>query len=90
MTITKIQGTSIVLYFLDSDGTFRTDKYITKNWIDSQNFMSADSVKEYVNQIITETVVEIIDQQLDIKLDSALEKKISGISAEDLNNIFSN
>lgn len=90
ITITKIEGTSIVLYFLESDGTFRTDKYVTEEWINGQNFMSADSVKEYVNQTITETVAEIIDQQLDIKLDSALDKKISGISTEDLNNIFSN
>ena len=90
ITVTKIEGTSIVLYFLDSDGTFRTDKYVTEEWINGQNFMSADSVKEYVNQTITETVAEIIDQQLDIKLDSALDKKISGISTEDLNNIFSN
>lgn len=90
MTITKIQGDSITLYFLESDGTYRTDKYITEEWIKAQNFMSAESVKEYVSQAIQESVADVIDQQLDEKLDSALDKKIGGISTEELTNIFNN
>lgn len=88
MTITKMQGTSIVLYFLQTDGTYRTDKYITENWITEQNYMSAENAKEFVLETIQETVENIIDQQLDAKLDSALDKKISGISTEELTNIF--
>lgn len=90
MTVTKIQGDSIILYFLESDGTYRTDKYITEEWIKAQNFMSAESVKEYVSQAIQETVADVIDQTLDSKLDSALDKKLSGISTEELTNIFNN
>lgn len=90
MTITKMQGTSIVLYFLQTDGTYRTDKYITENWIADQNYISADSAKEFIMTAIQETVIDIIDQQLDEKLDSVLDEKISGISTEDLTNIFSN
>lgn len=90
ITITKIQGTSIVLYFLQTDGTYRTDKYITENWIKDQNFMSADDAKEFITESIKEIASEIIDQQLDARLDSALDKKIGGISTEDLTNIFSN
>ena len=88
MTITKAQGTSIVLYFLQTDGTYRTDKYVTENWIADQNFMTVDAAKNYIAEIIQETVEEIIDQQLDAKLDSALDREISGISTEDLNDIF--
>ena len=88
MTITKMQGTSIVLYFLQTDGTYRTDKYITENWIADQNYISADSAKEFIMTAIQETVIDIIDQQLDEKLDSVLDKKISGISTEELTNIF--
>ena len=51
-----MQGYSIVLYFLDSDGSFKTDRYITENWITAQNYMSAESVKEYVAQAIQESV----------------------------------
>lgn len=88
MTITKIQGGSITLYFLESDGTFRTDRYITEEWVKSQNFMSANSAKEYITQAIQETFSDVIDQTLDGKLDSALDKKLGGISTEELNNIF--
>ena len=90
MTITKMQGDSIVLYFLDSDGSFKTDRYITENWITAQNYMSAESVKEYVAQAIQESVETIVDQTLETKLDSALERKIGGLTTEQLNNIFSN
>ena len=88
MTITKIQGGSITLYFLESDGTFRTDRYITEEWVKAQNFMSANSAKEYITQAIQETISDVIDQTLDEKLDSALDKKLGGISTEELNNIF--
>ena len=90
MTITKMQGTSIVLYFLQTDGTYRTDKYVTENWITDQNYMSADSAKELITKTIQESVADVIDQQLDEKLDSALDKKIGGISTEELTNIFNN
>lgn len=90
ITITKMQGDSIVLYFLDSDGSFKTDRYITENWITAQNYMSAESVKEYVAQAIRESAETIIDQTLETKLDSALERKIGGLTTEQLNNIFSN
>ena len=90
MTITKMQGTSIVLYFLQTDGTYRTDKYITENWITDQNYMSADAAKEFITKTNQESVADVIDQQLDEKLDSALNKKIGGISTEELTNIFNN
>jgi hypothetical protein len=82
--------TSIVLYFLQTDGTYRTDKYITENWITDQNYMSADAAKEFITKTIQESVADVIDQQLDEKLDSALDKKIGGISTEELTNIFNN
>ena len=83
-----MQGTSIVLYFLQTDGTYSTDKYVTENWIADQNFMSADSARELITETIQESVADIVDQQLDAKLDSALDKKLGGISTEELTNIF--
>ena len=79
-----------MLYFLQTDGTYRTDKYITENWITDQNYMSADAAKEFITKTIQESVADVIDQQLDEKLDSALNKKIGGISTEELTNIFNN
>lgn len=86
--LTQVNGKSILLYFINEDGSYETDKYITESWIDNQGFMSAESVKEYVNSIIEDTVIEIIDARFDERLDGALEQKIGGINSEDLQNLF--
>ena len=83
-TITKMQGKSITLYFIQQDGEYTTDRYVTESWINEQNFASADSVKEYVSNIIEETVLNVLDDHID----AALERKLGGIDSEDLTNIF--
>lgn len=83
-TITKMQGKSITLYFIQQDGEYTTDRYVTEKWINEQNFASADSVKEYVSNIIEETVLNVLDDHID----AALERKLGGIDSEDLTNIF--
>lgn len=83
-TITKMQGKSITLYFIQQDGEYTTDRYITESWINEQNFASADSVKEYVSNIIEETVLDVLDEHID----AALDRKLGSIDSEDLTNIF--
>ena len=83
-TITKMQGKSITLYFIQQDGEYTTDRYVTEKWINEQNFASADSVKEYVSNIIEETVLDVLDEHID----AALDRKLGGIDSEDLTNIF--
>ena len=83
-TITKMQGKSITLYFIQQDGEYTTDRYVTESWINEQNFASADSVKEYVSNIIEETVLDVLDEHID----AALDRKLGGIDSEDLTNIF--
>lgn len=82
--ITKMQGKSITLYFIQQDGEYTTDRYVTEEWINEQNFASADSVKEYVANIIEETVLDVLDDHID----AALERKLGGIDSKDLTNIF--
>lgn len=84
ITITKMQGKSITLYFIQQSGEYTTDRYITESWINEQNFASADSVKEYVSNIIEETVLDVLDEHID----AALDRKLGGIDSEDLTNIF--
>lgn len=83
-TITKMQGKSITLYFIQQDGEYTTDRYVTEKWINEQNFANADSVKEYVSNIIEETVLDVLDEHIDV----ALDRKLGGIDSEDLTNIF--
>lgn len=83
-TITKMQGKSITLYFIQQSGEYTTDRYITESWINEQNFASADSVKEYVSDVIEKTLLSVIDEHID----SALVKKISGIDSNDIITLF--
>lgn len=84
VTITKIQGNTIILYFISQDGTYTTDRYVTESWINEQNFASAESVKEYVQEIIEESVLDILDEHID----AALDKKLGEINTEDISQMF--
>lgn len=84
-TITKIQGKTITLYFIQQDGEYKVDRYITEDWINDKDFMSAADVKEYVNSIIETTVLEVLDEHLD----TALDRKFSGLNSNDINKMFS-
>lgn len=84
ITITKMHGKSITLYFIQQSGEYTTDRYITESWINEQNFASADSVKEYVSNVIEKTLLSVIDEHID----SALVKKISGIDSNDIITLF--
>ena len=59
-------------------------RLLTEEWINEQNFASADSVKEYVSNIIEETVLDVLDEHSD----AALDRKLGGIDSKDLTNIF--
>ena len=83
-SITQLQGNSILLYFIQQDGDYVTDKYVTEKWINDQNFMSADSAKQFIREQLELSVSDIIDQ----KIDEALDSKIGGLESSDIANIF--
>ena len=84
VSITKIYGKNITLYFVQEDGSYTTDKYVTESWINAQDYASAASVKEYVRNVINETIMDIIDE----RINSAIDKKIVSINSDELSNIF--
>lgn len=83
-SITQFQGNSILLYFIQQDGDYVTDKYVTEKWVNDQNFMSADSAKQFIQEQLELTVSELVDK----KIDEALDKKIGGLESTDIANIF--
>ena len=88
IAITHLHANSIQIFFINPDGDYTSDRYITENWIAEQDFISSANVQDYVREIVTNTVVQIIDETLDERLDLALDKKISGIDSEELMKIF--
>ena len=87
-SITQIQSDSIKIYFIDSDGNCTTDRYITENWVNKQDFITSGNVKEYVHSTIENTVIDIIDKEFDIRLDKALDARLSNIPTEEIATIF--
>ena len=85
-SITQFQGNSILLYFIQQDGEYATDKYVTEKWINDQNFMSADSAKSFIQEQLDVTVGNLVDK----KIDEALDKKLGGLESTDIANIFNN
>lgn len=85
-SITQFQGNSILLYFIQQDGDYLTDKYITQNWINEQNFITAESAKTFIQEQLELTLADILDQ----KIDEALDKKFSGLDSADIASIFNN
>lgn len=83
-SITQFKGNSILLYFIQQDGDYVTDKYVTEKWVNDQNFMSADSAKQFIQEQLELTVSELVDK----KIDEALDKKIGGLESTDIANIF--
>ena len=83
-TITQIQGKSILIYFIQQDGEYKTDRYITESWINDKDFMTSASVKDYVKETIGSTVEELVDA----RIDEVLDKKLGGLESSDLVNIF--
>ena len=83
-SITQFKGNSILLYFIQQDGDYVTDKYVTEKWVNDQNFMSADSAKQFIQEQLELTVSDLVDK----KIDEALDKKIGGLESADIANIF--
>lgn len=88
IAVTQLQGKSIKIFFINSDGSYVSDRYITEKWITEQDFISSATVKEYVRDIVTETIVDVIDQTLDERLDMTLDGKFSGIDSSELHKLF--
>lgn len=88
ITITQLRGKSIQIFFINSDGSYVSDRYITEKWITEQDFITSANVRDYVRDIITDTITQVIDETLDERLDIALDKKIGGIDSEELYKLF--
>lgn len=86
--ITQILGNAIKIYTIASDGTGRTDRYITESYINQKDFITSGEVKEYVKSIVKDAIVETIDQVLDERLDAVLEDKFDYYTEQDIISIF--
>lgn len=87
-SITSICGKSILLYFIEADGNYLFDRYITENWLESKNFVTSENIQEYVREAIGENINQVVSEILDERIDIALENKIEGINPIDIAHLF--
>lgn len=88
VAITKITGQSILIYNIFSDDSYVSTKYVTEDWINTQDFMTATQVREYVTLSVRQIVLDVLDEVLDEKVEQAVDRKIGEIDSIDIQNIF--
>lgn len=88
ISITKLGGNSIYVYNVFSDGNSVSTKYVTEEWINTQDFMSSAQVREYVDLTVRSLVTEVLDEILDEKIDRAIDEKIGAIESTDIQQMF--
>lgn len=90
--VTKVSGGQIVRFIIDKDYHCVTDKYVTEQWMSTQDFLTKDEVEAYVagylQAEIPDIVSETIDKQFDQKIDTALNERLYDIEQEDISNLF--
>ncbi len=86
--ITSICGKSILLYFIEADGSYLFDRYITESWLENKDFITSENIQEYVREVIGENINQVVSEILDERIDIALENKIQGIEPIDIAHLF--
>lgn len=90
--ITKVSGSQIIRFIIDKDYHCTTDKYITEQWLSTQDFLTKSEVEAYIagylQAEVPDIVGETISQQFDQKIDTALNERLYDIEQDDIANLF--
>ena len=90
--ITKVSGSQIVRFIIDEDYHCVVDKYVTEQWMSTQDFLTTSEVEAYIagylQAAVPDIVGEVIEQQLDQKIDQAFTERLYDIEEEDISSLF--
>ena len=90
--VTKVSGSQIVRFIIDADYHCTTDKYLTEQWMSTQDFLTKEEVEAYVagylQAAVPDIVGEAINEQFDQKIDTALSERLNDIEQNDISNLF--
>lgn len=90
--ITKVSGSQIIRFIIDKDYHCTTDKYVTEQWLSTQDFLTKSEVEAYIagylQAEVPDIVGETIGQQFDQKIDTALNERLYDIEHDDIANLF--
>lgn len=90
--ITKVSGSQIVRFIIDENYHCVTDKYITEQWMSTQDFLTTSDVETYIagylKSAVDDVVGEVIEQQFEQKIDNALTERLYNIEQDKIANLF--
>ncbi|PNV62841.1 hypothetical protein C0033_07435 [Clostridium sp. chh4-2] len=88
VSITKLSSNSITIYSVFPTGDYIINKYITEEWIQTQDFITGSEVKEYVKLLMQDSVNDMVTTALNENLDKMLDDKLSGIDPKEIQALF--
>jgi hypothetical protein len=86
--ITKVSGSQIVRFIIDENYHCVTDKYVTEQWMSTQDFLTTADVETYIAGYLKSSVDDIVEEVVEQKLDNAFTERLYNIEQDKIANLF--
>lgn len=86
--ITKVSGSQIVRFIIDENYHCVTDKYVTEQWMSTQDFLTTADVETYIAGYLKSAVDDIVEEVVEQKIDNAFTERLYNIEQDKIANLF--
>ena len=86
--ITKVSGSQIVRFIIDENYHCVTDKYVTEQWMSTQDFLTTADVETYIAGYLKSAVDDIVEEVVEQKIDNAFTERLYNIEQDKIENLF--
>ena len=86
--ITKVSGSQIVRFIIDENYHCVTDKYVTEQWMSTQDFLTTADVETYIAGYLKSAVDDVVEEVVEQKIDDALTERLYNIEQDKITNLF--
>lgn len=86
--ITKVSGSQIVRFIIDENYHCVTDKYVTEQWMSTQDFLTTADVETYIAGYLKSAVDDVVEEVVEQKIDNAFTERLYNIEQDKIANLF--
>ena len=86
--ITKVSGSQIIRFIIDENYHCVTDKYVTEQWMSTQDFLTTADVETYIAGYLKSAVDDIVEEVVEQKIDNAFTERLYNIEQDKIANLF--
>lgn len=86
--ITKVSGSQIVRFIIDENYHCVTDKYVTEQWMSTQDFLTTADVETYIAGYLKSAVDDVVEEVVEQKIDNAFTERLYNIEQDKIENLF--